>query len=142
MIVLSTLTTRRHKEMFFSKCTANTKSTKVLETVRPEANQDLANNLDDSQRLNPGPASPVTKPVCVSLFSRDKGCPIMVRFLQSTGLTGFSDSRGSVPAWTLNVLAHACCSDKDVFSVSHLANKSFSVACTQCQYPDEYCTCQ
>lgn len=66
----------------------------------------------------------------------------MVRFLQSTGLTGFSDLRGSVPAWTLNVLAHACCSDKDIFSVSHLANKSFSVACTQCQYPDEYCTCQ
>lgn len=33
----------------------------------------------------------------------------MVQFLQSMDLTGFSDLRGSVPTWTLNVPAHAQC---------------------------------
>lgn len=64
----------------------------------------------------------------------------MVQFLQSMDLTGFSDLRGSVPAWTLNVPAHAQCYDKTVSLCCILANKSISDAYTQWQYPDEYPT--
>lgn len=60
---------------------------------------------------------------CVSLFSEDKRCPIIVRFLQSMDLTGFSDQRGSAPAWTLNALAHARRFDKDFSFVSHFGKR-------------------
>lgn len=64
----------------------------------------------------------------------------MVQFRQSMDLTGFSDLRGSLPAWTLNVFAFMLVVLMETLSCLILANKSVSVAYAQCQYPDEYCT--
>lgn len=61
----------------------------------------------------------------------------MVQFLQSMDLTCFSHLRGSVPAWTLNVPAHAQCFDKTFSLCCILANKSSVAYIT---YSDEYCT--
>lgn len=52
----------------------------------------------------------------------------MVQFLRNMDLTGSSDWRGSVPAWTLNAAAHARCFDKTFSLCPILANRSLSVA--------------
>lgn len=56
----------------------------------------------------------------------------MVQFLQSMDLTGFSDLRGSVSAWTPN--AHAWCFDKEHFLCVSFWQTTVSVEYTQSSY--------